>query len=115
MFHFNFPAPRKAIVFLASASYDSFSTPSQNPGKTKGPADNAPALRLAGKSRNLDDGSQAFGAQHFGLFSFPVPDRGPLQVGFKGALCGPLRERAVVTEGDFLAAMFAGCHCSIPS
>jgi hypothetical protein len=90
MFHTDFPAPLKAIVFLASASYDSFLTPSGNPGKTKRPADNAPALVLSRKSRNLDDRSQAFRAQHFGLFSFSVPDRGPLQVGFKRALGGPL-------------------------
>jgi hypothetical protein len=115
MFHTGFPAPSKAIVFLASASYDPFQTPSGNPGKTKGPAHCPPALFFSRKSRNLDDRSQAFGAQHFGLFPFSIPDRGPLQVGFKSASRGPLGERAVMTEGEFLSAMFAGCHCSIPS
>jgi hypothetical protein len=70
---------------------------------------------LSGKSGDLDDRSQAFCAQHFGLFLFSVPDRSPLEIGTKRALCGPLRERTVMTESEFLSAMFARCHGSIPS
>jgi hypothetical protein len=71
--------------------------------------------QMQGKSSDLDDRSQAFGAQHFGLLPFSMPDRDPLKVGFKGALRGPFRKRTVMTEGKCFPAMFAFCHCQIPS
>jgi hypothetical protein len=115
MFHAGFPVAGATIVFLAGGSYDSATGQLRPLPAKKKPAEDPPASFRPGRLSNLDGRSQTFGAQHLRLFLLSLPNGHFLQVGLERSPRGSLGKRTIVSEGQSFTALFALCHCQIPS